>query len=171
MKQPLSLGIEQIRKWLPHRFPFLLVDRITDIRPKGDLKDKTFNQSKVGTEVEGYKNVSMNEPFFTGHFPEFPIMPGVLITESMAQIASFSLYPYVQDEDIEKISRDFQCILLGVDAVRFRKPVVPGDRLEMRSEVTRCRGKLWTFKTEARVDGELAAEAEIMANLMLKGVL
>ena len=161
------LGIDQIRRYLPHRAPFLLVDRVLDIQPVGDLKSLAFDSSKVGIKVQAIKNVSYNEPFFQGHFPQFSIMPGVLILESMAQISSFSIYPYVE-QDIERVSRDFQCILVGVDGVRFRKPVVPGDTLRIDTEVVKCRGRLWGFKCVATVDGQRVAEADILANLILK---
>ena len=160
------LGIEQIRGWLPHRQPFLMVDRILEIHPVGDLKDLTWNSAKVGIKVVGLKNVSYNEPVFAGHFPSFSIFPGVMIIESMAQVASFSIYPYIE-HDLERVAKAFQCILLGVDNVRFRRPVVPGDTLRITTEVTRCRGKIWAFKAQAHVGDQLAAEAEVMANLTL----
>jgi 3-hydroxyacyl-[acyl-carrier-protein] dehydratase len=143
-----------------------MVDRILEIHPIGDLKDLSPN-NKVGIRVVGLKNVSFNEPFFQGHFPEFSIMPGVMQIEAMAQAASFSLYPYIE-EDFERLSRDFQCILVGVDAVRFRKPVVPGDTLRLESVVTKCRGKLWAFSCTASVDGQKVAEAELLANMIVK---
>jgi 3-hydroxyacyl-[acyl-carrier-protein] dehydratase len=118
----------------------------------------------IGTKVTGIKNLSMNEPFFQGHFPGFPIMPGVLIIETMAQIASFSVYPYVK-HDLERFAREFECILVGVDGVRFRRMVIPGDTLKVETEVKKCRGKLWGFSCVASVDGQKAAEAEILANL------
>lgn len=162
-----QLSIDQIRKYLPHRQPFLLVDRILEILPTGDVNDQTFNQTKIGTKVVGLKNVSYNEPQFQGHFPTFSILPGVMIIESMAQVASFSLYPFME-KDLDRVARDFQCILVGVDGARFRKPVVPGDSLRIQTVVTKCRGRLWVFQCEATVAGEKVAEAEILANLMLK---
>jgi 3-hydroxymyristoyl/3-hydroxydecanoyl-(acyl carrier protein) dehydratase len=143
------------------------VDRVLDIQPVGDLTNLAFDSSKVGVKVQALKSVSYNEPFFQGHFPQFSIMPGVLIIEAMAQASSFSIYPYIE-HDVERISRDFQCILVGVDGVRFRKPVVPGDALHIETEVVKCRGKLWSFKCQGIVDGQRVAEAEILANLMLK---
>ncbi len=161
------LDIDQIRRYLPHRSPFLLVDRVLDIVPTGDLEDMSANQGKVGIKVTALKNVSYNEPWVTGHFPGFSIFPGVLIIEAMAQAASFSFYPYVE-QDIERISRDFRLILVGVEGARFRRPVIPGDALLIETKVIRCRGKLWVFKAEASVDGQRVAEAEILANLSMK---
>lgn len=161
------LSADQVRRYLPHRYPFLMIDRVLEIHPAGDLTDLTFDHRKEGVRVVAVKNVTYNEPYFTGHFPEFAIVPGVLLLESMAQAASFSIYPYIE-QDIEKISRDFQCILVGVDHARFRRPVVPGDALRIESRVTKCRGKLWGFYVEASVDGQKVAEAEILANLLLK---
>jgi 3-hydroxyacyl-[acyl-carrier-protein] dehydratase len=158
------LNINQIQRFLPHRTPFLLVDRILEIHPVGDL-DAPPPSAGVGTRVVGLKNISFNEPYFQGHFPNFPIVPGVLIVESMAQVASFSIYPNML-KDIDRLSREFQCILVGVDHARFRKPVVPGDTLRIETEVAKCRGKLWAFQCTASVDGQKVAEAEILANLI-----
>lgn len=162
------LGVDQIRKYLPHRQPFLLVDRILEIHPTGDLSDPTGGPSKVGIRVVGLKNISYGESCFSGHFPEFSIFPGVWVIESMAQVACFSLYPYLE-KDLSKLSRDFECILAGVDATRFRRPVVPGDSLVIESVVTKCRGKIWGFDCIARVDGVVVAEAALLANLVYKG--
>lgn len=158
------LGIDDIKRYLPHRAPFLLVDRILEIQPTGDLNDLSPN-GKVGIKVVGIKSVSYNEPYFQGHFPSFAIVPGVLILETMAQISSFSLYPYME-KDIDRLARDFQCILVGIDSARFRRPVVPGDTLRVETEVTKCRGKLWAFRCRALVDGQLVAEADLLANLI-----
>lgn len=159
-----TLNVDQIQKFLPHRAPFLMVDRILDIRPKGSLTDLS-PANMTGTQVTGLKNLSFNEPYFRGHFPGFAIFPGVLMIEAMAQTASFSVYPYVE-KDLEKFTRDFQCILVGVDGVRFRKPSVPGDSVKIETTVTKCRGKLWAFTCEATVDGQKVAEAELLANMI-----
>lgn len=161
------LGIDQVLKFLPHRQPFLLLDRVLEIHPAGDVNDMSPN-GKVGTRVVALKNVSYNEPFFQGHFPSFAIMPGVLLLETMAQAASFSLYPYMasQPEGVEALARNFQCIFVGVDGARFRRPVVPGDSLRIETTVTKCRGKLWAFQCTATVEGKPVAEADIMANLI-----
>jgi 3-hydroxyacyl-[acyl-carrier-protein] dehydratase len=162
-----QLNIDQIRRFLPHRSPFLLVDRILEIEPKGDLGDLTAGAHKIGSKVVGLKNVSYNEPVFQGHFPDFSIFPGVMIIEAMAQVSSFSLYPYME-RDIDRLAREFQCILVGVDSARFRKPVIPGDTMRIETVVNKCRGRLWGFECVATVDGARVAEAEILANLVLK---
>lgn len=162
------LGIEQIQKYLPHRYPFLLVDRILEIHPVGDVKDLSY-QTKIGIRVVGQKNVSFNEPFFQGHFPGYAIMPGVLVLEAMAQSACFSLYPYLE-HDLESLAKDFQTILVGADNVRWRKPIVPGDTVRFESIVTKARGKLWGFSCKASVDGQIAAEADLLANLVSQTV-
>jgi 3-hydroxyacyl-[acyl-carrier-protein] dehydratase len=159
-----SLNVDQIQKFLPHRAPFLMVDRILDIRPSGAISD--FSPANMtGTQVTALKNLSFNEPYFQGHFPGFAIFPGVLMVEAMAQAASFSVYPYIE-KNLEAFTKDFQCILVGVDAVRFRKPSVPGDSVVIRTTVKKCRGRLWAFDCEATVDGQRVAEAEIMANMI-----
>jgi 3-hydroxyacyl-[acyl-carrier-protein] dehydratase len=164
MENPFQLNVNQIQRFLPHRSPFLLVDRILEIHPVTTSGDSSQPLAGVGTRVVGIKNVSFNEPYFQGHFPGYAILPGVLIIESMAQVASFSVYPSLV-KDIDRLSRDFQCILVGVDHARFRKPVVPGDTLRIETEVVKCRGKLWAFQCTATVDGQKVAEAEILANL------
>jgi 3-hydroxyacyl-[acyl-carrier-protein] dehydratase len=166
-ENPYRLGIEQIMQFLPHRAPFLLIDRVLEVHPAGDLNDISPN-GKIGTRVVAQKNVSYNEPHFQGHFPSFAIMPGVLVIESMAQAASFSLYPYMVNHvaGVGQLSRNFQCILVGVDSARFRRPVVPGDTLRIETVVKKCRGRLWAFECSATVDGQRVAEAEIMANLI-----
>jgi len=164
MENQYCLNMNQMQKFLPHRAPFLLVDRVLEIHPVGDL-ELPPPVAQVGTKVVAIKNVSYNEPFFQGHFPDYAIMPGVLILESMAQTASFSVYPSLM-RDGGRFVRDFQCILIGVDGARFRKPVVPGDTLRIETEVVKCRGRLWAFQCSASVDGQKVAEAEIMANLL-----
>jgi len=164
MENPYRLNVNQIQRFLPHRAPFLLIDRILEIHPVGDL-DQPPPYAPVGTKVVALKNVSYNEPYFQGHFPGFAILPGVLIIETMAQAASFSVYPNMV-RDIDRLSREFQCILVGVDGARFRKPVMPGDTLRIETEVVKCRGKLWAFQCTALVDGQKVAEAEILANLI-----
>jgi 3-hydroxyacyl-[acyl-carrier-protein] dehydratase len=165
---PYRLNIDQIRKFLPHRAPFLLVDRVLEIHPGGDVSDPA-PAARVGTRVVALKNVTYNEPYFQGHFPAFSIVPGVLLVEIMAQAASFSTYPYLLHDakgDIENYARNFQCILVGVDSARFRRPVVPGDTLRVETSVTKCRGRLWTFHCLITVEGKPVAEADIMANLI-----
>ncbi len=135
--------IERIMTILPHRYPFLLVDRVVEVEP--------------GKRARAYKNVTYNEPFFTGHFPQRRVMPGVLILEAMTQAAGICALL----EDVDNQGK--VVFLTGFDKVRFRRPVVPGDRLDFDVEVVRRRGDYWFLKGKATVDGELAAEAEMKA--------
>lgn len=134
----------EVRKYLPHRYPFLLVDTV---------QDYVLNEWLVAT-----KNVTNNEPFFSGHFPTFPVMPGVLIVEALAQASGILMYRsfdrYPSDQDL--------FFLAGIDNTRFKRKVVPGDQLTLRIEVIRRRENLWKFKGEATVQGELACYAEFM---------
>ncbi len=138
------IDINEIKQYIPHRYPFLLVDRITEL--------------EIGKRVVGLKNVTVNEPFFPGHFPHNPVMPGVLIIEAMAQTAAvlaFKTEGTVPDDDST-------VYFASVDNVRFKRPVVPGDQLVMEAEIVRKMRNIWKFKAVARVDGELATEAEFM---------
>jgi 3-hydroxyacyl-[acyl-carrier-protein] dehydratase len=132
--------------FLPHGYPFLLVDRILEIDP--------------GKRIVGIKNVTYNEPFFPGHFPGRPIMPGVLIVEAMAQTAGVLAFKSMPEEGQRR-----PVLFLGLDNVRFRKPVVPGDQLRMEIEITRHRQAIWGFKGKAFVDNQLVAEADLLAML------
>lgn len=163
MSSEYRLDINAVTRFLPHRAPFLLIDRVLGIEPKGNIQ-KPVPAELIGIKVSALKNVTFNEPFFPGHFPGFPIMPGVLLIETMAQAASFSIYPYIA-HDLDRFAKDFKCILVGVDGVRFRRPVMPGDTLMVETEVVRCRGKLWGFRCHVAVEGQKVAEAEILANL------
>ena len=145
-----GLNIREIMRFLPHRFPFLMVDRIT-----------SFEQYKY---VEGYKCVSFNEPFFQGHFPDMPVMPGVLIVEAMAQAGGFLIYNS-EDQDIFKHA---VFLFTGIENVRFRRPVVPGDRLDLRCDLIRTKMRLWKMRATAHVDGSLAAGAELTAAVVLR---
>jgi 3-hydroxyacyl-[acyl-carrier-protein] dehydratase len=138
------IEIKEIMNLLPHGYPFLLVDRILEIEP--------------GKRITGIKNVTYNEPFFQGHFPGRPIMPGVLIVESMAQTAGVLICSSLPEEDHKK-----PVYFLGIDHVRFRKPVTPGDQLRLELEITRHRQSIWGFKGKALVDGKLVAEADLLA--------
>ncbi len=143
----MVLTIEEIKEIIPHRYPFLLVDRILELEPL-----------KRGV---GIKNVTANEPFFQGHFPNKPVMPGVLLLEAMAQVGGVSLlYP---DENRGKLA-----YFASMEGVKFRKPVVPGDQVRMEAEVTRLRGSVGKVRAEAFVDGQLVAEAEFMFSLSEK---
>ncbi len=146
--EKLPLGIEQIRKLLPHRYPMLLVDRVLEISEGDNLV------------VVAEKLVSANEPFFQGHFPDSPVMPGVLIVEAMAQTSGLGM----RYREPESLGRGMA--LVGIDRARFRRPVVPGDLLTLRSRLTRRRGDLFIFEAVAQVLGDNVAEARIMARLM-----
>ena len=136
--------INQIQKLLPHRYPFLLVDRVVEF--------------EKGERILAYKNVSFNEPYFTGHFPQKPIMPGVLILEALAQAAGILAFGTldVQAED------DSVYYLVGVDGARFKRPVEPGDQLMLDVRLTRHMRNIYKFQAVARVGEEVAAEAELM---------
>lgn len=135
---------KEIMTILPHAFPFLLVDRILEF--------------ESGKRIVGIKNVTCNEPYFPGHFPGQPIMPGVLILEAMAQTAGILAYKSISGENQKKA-----VYFLGIDNARFRKPVIPGDQLRFELEVTRQRQSIWGFKGKAFVDGKLVAEADLLA--------
>jgi 3-hydroxyacyl-[acyl-carrier-protein] dehydratase len=140
-----SIDINGILKLLPHRYPFVLVDRILEM--------------KLGERAVGLKNVTINEPFFQGHFPIDPIMPGVLILESMAQVGG--ILAYLTDQ--EKFEGDL-VYFAGLDKVRFRRKVVPGDQLIIKAEVVKRKGKIYKFSAKAFVDDQLATEANLMAS-------
>jgi 3-hydroxyacyl-[acyl-carrier-protein] dehydratase len=136
--------ITRILKLLPHRYPFLLVDRIVDM--DGD-------RSAVGI-----KNVTINEPFFQGHFPSNPVMPGVLMIEGMAQTAGALCMSNLDEFETPPL-----VYFMSIDRARFRRPVLPGDQVRYHVTKIRNRGKVWRFKAEARVDGHIVAEAEVSA--------
>jgi 3-hydroxyacyl-[acyl-carrier-protein] dehydratase len=138
------LDVNEIRTILPHRYPFLLVDRIIEIEAE---------------RIVGIKNVTVNEPFFQGHFPEFPVMPGVMIVEAMAQTAGILVLRGIPDRDNKLV------FLVSVDAARFRKPVVPGDQLRIEMKVIRRKGTVAKMAGTATVNGVLVAEAEVMCKL------
>lgn len=144
---PMRLDIHQILSILPHRFPFVMVDRVTEVVPKKSIR--------------GHKGVSYNEPWFQGHFPQRPIMPGVLILESLAQIGG--ILAYASDPFDTTTSLMF---FLGVDRAKFRRTVVPGDRLDLYVEVVHHRSNVWKLRGEASVDGTLSAEAELLASVV-----
>ena len=144
MTPPQTLSLEEIQRVLPHRYPFLLVDRIISL--------------EMGKRSEGLKNVTINEPFFQGHFPGRPIMPGVLIAEAMAQVGGI-LALLSTPENLGNPA----LFLLGMDKVRFRQPVVPGDQLRIIVEVLRSGKKFWKMKAQTLVGQTLVAEGEVMA--------
>ena len=143
------MDVLQIQKILPHRYPFLLIDRVVECTPKERLL--------------GYKNVTANEEFFQGHFPGLPVMPGVLIVEALAQAAGLLAYQSDPWTDAEKANK--VVYLMALDAVKFRRPVVPGDRLDLEVTLLKQKGPIWKLKGVARVDGNKAAEAEILATV------
>ncbi len=140
-----TLNVLDIMAQIPHRYPFLLVDRVTD--------------HVVGKHISGYKNVTSNEPFFQGHFPNNPIMPGVLIVEAMAQLGAILLAHMPEGQG--KLT-----LFAGIDGVRFRRPVLPGDKLELYAELRKLRGPIGKAYGRAFVDGELACDGEIMFSLV-----
>lgn len=139
MKPPL--GAVEIRELIPHRYPFLLVDRVDELEP--------------GVRAVGIKNVTQNEPFFEGHFPEYPVMPGVLIVEAMAQVGAVGVMAV--EEYQQKLA-----LFAGIDGVRFRRQVVPGDVLRMEVEISRLKGQIGRGKGRATVNGERVCEADLM---------
>ncbi|HAO92350.1 MAG: 3-hydroxyacyl-ACP dehydratase FabZ [Deltaproteobacteria bacterium] len=141
------IDVKEIQTILPHRYPFLLIDRILELDP--------------GKSAKGLKNVTINEPFFQGHFPGYPIMPGVLIIEAMAQVGAVLAFRSASVNN--KV-----VYFMGIDKARFRKPVTPGDTLTITVNVTKCRGSIWAFKAQAYVADALVAEAELMATIMEK---
>ena len=140
----MVMDVKEIREYLPHRYPFLLVDRVTELN--------------VGESITAIKNVSVNEPFFNGHFPDKPVMPGVLIVEAMAQAAGILGFK-TQDK---KPSDGSIYLFVGVDNVRFKRQVVPGDQLEMKVQYVSDRRGIWKFECSSYVDGQLAASASIL---------
>jgi 3-hydroxyacyl-[acyl-carrier-protein] dehydratase len=149
-EQLLSADIQLIQRILPHRYPFLLVDKVVDIDGTASAK--------------GIKNVTMNEPHFQGHFPGTPIMPGVTIVEAMAQTAAVMV-----GVTLDLADKNLLIYFMGIDACKFRRKVIPGDVLEMHLTTVRGKpgGKVWKFKGVATVDGEMAAEAEFTAMMDL----
>lgn len=141
------ITIKEIMDYLPHRYPFLLVDRVLEV--------------EKGKRVVGMKNVTINEPFFQGHFPGEPIMPGVLIVEAMAQCWGILAFHSGEEDS----SKNLQVRFLGIDNCRFRRPVVPGDQLRFELETVSQKRSIWKFKGKAFVDGNLVAEAELMASI------
>lgn len=139
------MDINQIREYLPHRYPFLLVDRVALL----DLEGKS---------IRAYKNVSINEPFFNGHFPEHPIMPGVLIIEAMAQAAGILGFKMMN----MKPSDGTLYYFVGSDKLRFRQPVVPGDQLQLEAKYLSNKRSIWKFECKAIVEGKEVCSAEII---------
>jgi 3-hydroxyacyl-[acyl-carrier-protein] dehydratase len=138
------MDINDILKLLPHRYPFLLVDRVVEL--------------KIGESLSAYKNVTFNEPFFQGHFPQRPVMPGVLILEALAQATGLLAFR----TSTQQAERDSLYYLVGIDKARFKRPVEPGDQLILDVVLTKNKRGIWVFDTRATVDGNTVATAEIM---------
>lgn len=141
------MDVQEIRDILPHRFPMLLVDRIVEM---------------TADRIVGIKNVTVNEPFFTGHFPDFPVMPGVLIVEAMAQVAGVLVLKSIPDRHSKLV------LLASVEEAKFRRPVVPGDQLRIEMTVTRAKASVAKMRGVATVDGKVVAEAIVMCKLQDK---
>jgi 3-hydroxyacyl-[acyl-carrier-protein] dehydratase len=141
------MDIEEIKKLLPHRYPFLLVDRVVEI--------------ELGKSIVAYKNITANEAVFNGHFPGCPIFPGVMIIEAMAQAAGILGFATVNKQPDDEVLYLFA----GVDGVRFRRPVVPGDKLVLEAAIDSSKRNIWRFKCRSSVDEKLACEATILCAL------
>lgn len=148
--QTTSADLSMIQRCIPHRYPFLLIDKVRDIK---------LHKSAVGV-----KNVTINEPQFQGHFPDAPIMPGVMIIEAMAQTSSVLV-----SMSLDLVDRNPLVYFMGIDKTRFRRKVVPGDVLELTVTALRGSSRVWKFEGVARVDGEIAAESEFMAMIDMTG--
>ena len=135
------MDVLEIQKLLPHRYPFLLVDRVVSI--------------EAGKSLRAYKNVSVNEPFFNGHFPGHPVMPGVLVLEALAQASAILAYRTTGFDPAQKVT-----YLMAIDRAKFRRPTVPGDRLDLEVEVVRFKGAILKTRGVAKVDGQVVAEGE-----------
>jgi 3-hydroxyacyl-[acyl-carrier-protein] dehydratase len=145
--------VVEIQKILPHRYPFLLLDRVT--------------QLEKGVSIEGYKNVSISEPVFQGHFPDHPIYPGVMIIEGMAQAGGVLAFKSSSEEDQEDMSNKV-VYFMSIDKAKFRSPVTPGDQLVYKLTVIKQRGAIWQLDAKAYVDDKLVAEAELKAMIVDK---
>jgi len=142
-----TMDIHRILKKLPHRYPILLVDRVLEL--------------EKGVRIKALKNVTINEPFFMGHFPSRPVMPGVLMLEALAQTAALLSFESMGEEPGE----DTVVYFVGIDNARFKRPVEPGDQLVLEASIDRARAGIYKYKTRASVDGETAVEAELMCTM------
>ncbi|MBP8035681.1 MAG: 3-hydroxyacyl-ACP dehydratase FabZ [Burkholderiaceae bacterium] len=142
----MQLDIKEILDRIPHRYPMLLVDRVLDMVP--------------GKSIKALKNVSINEPFFTGHFPHHPVMPGVLILEAMAQAAA--IFSFAEETGLKPVDGEAVYYFVGIDGARFRKPVLPGDQLIIEVEAERLGRTICKYQSKAFVDGDVVAEAKLM---------
>jgi 3-hydroxyacyl-[acyl-carrier-protein] dehydratase len=138
------MDIKEVMKYLPHRYPFLLIDKVVELH--------------VGESITAVKNVTMNEEFFQGHFPEHPVMPGVLIIEAMAQAAALLSYK----TEGKQPNGNLVTYFIGIDKARFRAPVFPGDQLILKAKLLRRSSRLWKYETQALVDDKVVSEAELL---------
>lgn len=145
-----SMDIHEILKYLPHRYPFLLVDRVLSLEP--------------GKDIAALKNVTINEPFFPGHFPHYPVMPGVLIIEALAQTAAILTLKTMNTQ----VDENSVYYFVGIDGARFKKPVQAGDQLILKATILRERIGIWKYSVRAEVDGRVATEAELMCTVRNK---
>ncbi len=147
-----TIGIRRVMELLPHRYPFLLVDRVEEYVP--------------GSHILAYKNVTINEPFFQGHFPDLPLMPGVLVLEALAQTGGVYV---LESPDLDIAGKVF--VFSGMDKVRFRRPVVPGDKLALHVDNIKHKMTMWRMHGVARVNGDVAAEGTFTGNLVPREIL
>jgi 3-hydroxyacyl-[acyl-carrier-protein] dehydratase/UDP-3-O-[3-hydroxymyristoyl] N-acetylglucosamine deacetylase/3-hydroxyacyl-[acyl-carrier-protein] dehydratase len=147
----MPFNIEEIQRFLPHRYPFLLIDRVLEMEP--------------GKSIVGLKNVTVNEPFFQGHFPQIKIMPGVLIVEAIAQAGGILLYHSIDKPETKIV------LLSKIEKAKFRKPVVPGDQLRLTARIIKLKSRICHLSGQALVDGEVVVEGELMASLLDLGEL
>ena len=143
MSEHMTMDIHRIMDFLPHRYPFLLVDKVLDCVP--------------GSHLLAIKNVTINEPFFQGHFPQRPVMPGVILLEAMAQATGLLAFATAGKPDDDTLY-----YLVGIDKARFRRPVEPGDQLHLHATLTRTRREIWMFGAKAEVDGDVVSSAQMM---------
>lgn len=143
----MTMDVIEIASLLPHRYPFLLVDRVVEL--------------ELNKKLVGYKNVTANEEFFNGHFPGLPVMPGVLILEALAQACAILAFKSTGYDP-----KDYVIYLMGIDGARFRKPVVPGDKLVLTAEVMKAKSVVWKQRGVATVDGQVVAEGEFLATIV-----
>jgi 3-hydroxyacyl-[acyl-carrier-protein] dehydratase len=143
-----EISIQEILNLLPHRFPFLMVDKVIAL--------------EKGKSITAIKNTTINEPFFQGHFPSYPVMPGVLILEALAQAGGILAYKTEEDDDLKNMLTYF----MGIDKARFRKPIFPGSTIVLNVELVKRKQFIWMFHGKALVDGKLCAEADLMASFV-----
>ncbi|MHB8231324.1 MAG: 3-hydroxyacyl-ACP dehydratase FabZ [bacterium] len=144
------MGIREILNLLPHRYPFLMIDKVLSL--------------EKGKSITAIKNTTINEPYFQGHFPSYPVMPGVLILEALAQTGGILAYKTEEDDDLKNKLTYF----MGIDKARFRKPIFPGSTIVLNVELLKRRQFVWVFSGRAEVEGKLCAEAELMASFLPK---